>query len=426
MVVVDLQTAHSAAMEPCEHTGFDNGFNLPELSLGPMPDLYSLHTLIQSKVSTLASHLANDNLGLTNFSAHPFTSISDDLYNSMCLPRPIYQYWREVRGWNHKSGINAKASIQSSFGVDAARAVDALNVMIGFAPAFIAIYANSPFEEGKLTGNVENRLTLWNRMFENCIYPTDRDNGTRTSYFHSLREYFDWLYGENLIHAVPVPITNYKESDDLFAPVRPVTYNDFFSADEVECVSINSGERRRIVPSISHYEYFQFARFTDARIRFHLNDNFKVSEFNHKLDHFDEIAKTIYIEFRSPGTNLPDKWIREVAGDRTADSVIISVCAIMKGLICNLKEALQYLPDDLVELRSLAIRESVANKQVQAFATRMINIAEKGLDNSEKWMLSYPEFVLETGRSNGVRAIEDYQAGKTLRDMVLDRLLYLP
>lgn len=423
--VVNLKTGVSAAMNPCKYTGFDNGFNLPELSLGPVNDLVSLKTLIDTNLSRLSKHLHRSGLGLINFSEHPFTDITPEFYNRMRVPRPIYTYWQNVRGWNHSCGIDAKASIQSNIGVSAERALDALNVMIGCAPAFIAIYANSPFEGGRLTDNIENRLTLWTRMFENSTYPSDRDNGSRTTYFSSLSEYFEWMYGDNFIHAFPWPLANYKECDDVFVPLHPVTYTDFFTSNGIACKSIMHGTEQWIAPSIQHYEYFQFAKFQDARIRFFIRDNFRISEFKQKLKNFAEITETIYIEMRSPGTNLPDKIIRNVAGNEVADSVIISVCALMKGLLSNLDEALSYLPEHVSDMRGKAIRESVGNHQVRTFASRIIEVAQRGLSDSEKWMLSYPRYVVNTGLSNGIRGVQDYATGQSLQSMVFDRLMVL-
>ena len=423
MPVFDLITGESAAMKYCEHTGFDNGFNLPEMSIGPVESLEGLNRLINIRLKKLSKHLRHSGLGLLNFSEHPFVTISPEFYRKMCVPRPIYQYWREIRGWDHSCGIDAKAHMSPSFGVSAGRAVDAVNVMLGFAPAFIAIYANSPFEGGRVTGNIENRLTLWTRMFENCRFPSDRDAGSRASYFASLRDYFQWMYGKNVIQALPDSYSHFKACGDVFYPVSTVTYDDFFASQGVEATGVVRGERRWIRPTAHHPEYFQFSRFPDARIRFFLKDNFSPSEFMNRLDDFEGIAENIYIEMRATGTNLPDQYTRKTAGNDVADSVIISVCALMKGLLCNLDEAVKNLPGDFTELRSSAIRESMADERLKNLAAMMLRIARAGLSQRETWMLAYPEYVVETGQSNGMRGKKDYAAGKTLKDMVLERVL---
>lgn len=425
MPVVDLQTGESVAMKYCAHTGFDNGFNLPELSIGPVESLEYLNNLINVKLNKLSKHLTNSGIGLVNFSEHPYVKISPEFYSKMCVPRPIYKYWNEIRGWNHSSGIDSKAHMSPSFGVSAKRAIDALNVMLGFSPAFIAIYANSPFEAGELTGNIENRLTLWTRMFDGCRYPSDINAGLRTAYFTSFKDYFQWMYGDNFIHALPDTYSHFKACGDVFAPIEPVTYDVFFASKGIETQSIIRGEKRFIEPAVYHPEYFQFAKFIDARIRFILKDNLHPSEFMRKIENFNEIAENVYIEMRSPGTNLPDHFTRESAGNKVADSVIISSCALMKGLLCNLDEALRNMPDDFCKLRSSAIRESMKNVRLRSLAEKMIEIARGGLGESEKWMLAYPEYVVENGQSNGMRGLKDYESGKTLQDMVLERLLVL-
>ncbi|MBU1172297.1 MAG: hypothetical protein KKD44_22300 [Proteobacteria bacterium] len=423
MPVVDLGTGESTAMKYCEHTKFDNGFNLPELSIGPVESLNGLNKRINIKLIKLSNHLRCSGLGLVNFSEHPYVNISPELYHKMCIPRPIYQYWRNIRGWDHSCGIDAKAQMSPSFGVSAKRAVDALNIMIGFASAFIAIYANSPFEGGQVTEYIENRLTLWTRMFEHCNYPSDRNAGQRTVYFTSLKDYFQWIYGDNFIHALPGTYSHYKACGDVYAPVSPVTYDDFFASRGVDAIGIIRGEKRFIEPVVYHQEYYQFSKFTDARIRFVLKDIYRPSEFMNKLDNFDHIAENIYIEMRAPGNNLPDQFIRQTAGDKVADSVVISVCALMKGLLINMDEALKHLPDDFSELKTIAMEMSMANGRLRDFAAKAIEIAHDGLADCDKWMLAYPEYVVDTGLSNGMRGKQDYLAGKSLKDIVLDRVL---
>lgn len=422
--VVDLKTGESAAMKYCEHTGFDNGFNLPELSIGPVESLSLLNTLIKNKLNKLTKHLKQSGLGLVNFSEHPCVSISPEYYQAMRIPRPIYKYWTDIRGWDHSCGIDAKAHMSPSFGVSAGRAVDAVNVMLGFAPAFIAIYANSPFEGGRVTEYIENRLTLWKRMFQGCHYPSDQDS-ERTAYFTSLTDYFKWIYGDNLIQALPDTYSHFKACGDVMVPVTPVTYDDFFSSRGVDTKGLIQGEKRFIEPSVYHQEYFQFAKFPDARIRFVLKDNYRPSDFMNKLDEFDGIAENVYIEMRAPGTNLPDQLIRKTAGDAVADSMVISVCALMKGLLCNMDEALSRLPLDFAELRLYAIRESLGNDRLRDLSSDMIAIARQGLDDSETWMLAYPEYAVETGLSSGMRGLRDHASGKSFREMLLDRLLVM-
>ena len=423
MPVVDLTTGESAAMAPCPHTGFDNGYNLPEMSIGPSSTLTGLNNLVMRKLKQLSRHLQGLGLGLTNFSEHPFVSITPEFYKNMCVPRPIYKYWREVRKWDHSSGIDAKAHMSPSLQVQAHRAVDAVNIMLGFAPAFIGIYANSPFETGAPTGNVENRLTLWTRMFEGCAYPSDRENGKRTDYFRSLEDYFEWIYGDNLIHALPGSHDNFKACKDLFVPLEPVSYNDFYSSKGIETQGLIHSEKRFIAPTVYHQEYFQFSKFPDARIRFFLRDNYTPRDFMNKLRNFAEITPCVYIEMRAPGTNLPDRFIRETAGDRIADSVIISVCALMKGLLTNMDKALSNLPQDFFTLRQAAMKHSMAHDPIRTLSANAIEIAREGLAPEERWMLAYPEYVVQTGISNGMRGLGDYGEGRSLRDMVLDRVV---
>ena len=79
-------------------------------------------------------------------------------------------------------GIDAKAQNSPCTSVDVTQAARALNVVLALAPASIAIFANSPLENGRATGLKENRLTVWDRMFRHSRYAGDyqmciRDRG---------------------------------------------------------------------------------------------------------------------------------------------------------------------------------------------------------------------------------------------------------
>lgn len=425
MPVADRITGESAALIPCPYTGFDNGYNLPEMAIGPVKNLTALHMQIRKKLRVLSRHLSGSGLVMINFSEHPFVAITPEFYQMMCLPRPIYRYWRDIRNWNHSSGIDAKAHMSPSLQVQPGRAVDALNVMLGFAPAFIGIYANSPFENGKPSGLMENRLTLWPRMFENSTYPSDKTNACPDTYFHSLKDYFDWMYGDNIIHALPHTRADYKAGNDVFVPLEPVSFNDFFASRGIEAQGLIRHEKRFIRPTVYHQQYFQFARFPDARIRFTLKENYDPAEFFHKLENFNEITRSVYIEMRAPGTNLPDRFLQDTTDSPVAESVIISVCALMKGLLCNLDESLSHLPADFANLRKKAVHASMADSDVRRLAAKTIEIARGGLASEETWMLAYPEHVVRTGISNGMRGLADHNSGKTLRELVLERRLRL-
>src|SRR5690606_31593916 len=114
--------------------------------------------------------------------------------------------WVRCRGWRHRVGIDAKAQNGPTTSVSVHDAARALNVMLGLAPAFISLFANSPLESGRLTGHKENRLTIWDRMFGAGSFAADRVLCRMPDVpFDDLGAYFRWAYGDGTaMHTIPL------------------------------------------------------------------------------------------------------------------------------------------------------------------------------------------------------------------------------
>jgi len=135
-------------------TSLDNAFNNVESSIGPVGagGLKALDAWIRAELEAVQTALAAEDAMVLNFSEHPALAITEEIYRRIRAPKAIYDYWVKYRRWDHKVGIDAKAQNSPCTGVVVGDAVLALNIVLAASPAFIALFANSPFENGQYAG----------------------------------------------------------------------------------------------------------------------------------------------------------------------------------------------------------------------------------------------------------------------------------
>lgn len=415
-------------------TSLDNAFNNVESSIGPVRvgGLEALDAWIRAELKAVQAALAIEGAMVLNFSEHPALAINDDVYQRIRAPKPIYDYWVHYRHWDHKAGIDAKAQNSPTTGVSAHDAILALNIVLAASPACIALFANSPFENGEYSGYRENRLTLWPRMFRHARFAADdRLHRLPGRAFADLRDYLEWMFGEgtSMQLASIQPDTrndkNYKELTDPGCVEGNPSLLTFLRGECWPARRCRDGSRILLRPSIAHLASQQFAQFLDARIRFgfagepSLETFFAAWERPCGLEelfqaHFDYC----YIEGRAPGANFPDREILDTAGEEAAASVVIAPSALQAGLLRNLPAAQRRLArwpwQALPALREAAMRDGLAGRvgslSVRALCDEVLDIAAQALSSNEVWMLAYPQHVLRSGRNGADRALAAYDA----------------
>lgn len=425
--------------------GLDNGFNLLETSLPYQKSLTDLNKKILVDLKVTQKTLEKEKASMINLSIHPLGKTDMKTYKKTVVPKGVYPYiW--YRGWDHAAGIDAKAQNSPTTGVSVDQAADAVSAVIGANAALIALFANSPFEEGKLSKHKEARLKMWDRMMKNAKVEGDRLTASFPEEpFKTLAQYFNWMFGGKTgIHFVlagnqegktdyKLPsedcnLVGYKGIGDRILLIDDTpTLLKYLSKKQWDATFFKDRRRKiqrtvKVIPHISHMETMQFAQFTGARIRYGLNhQDFPLSKFVsacQKLNQtkveeiFEKFAKFVYIEGRDPGANFPDQEIIN-AGEDIAKSVVISPSAIQTGLIKNLTKTIKYIEKypwkQLGQLREAAIKDGFDGKigklTVEEFTRNILNLAEEGLGKDERWMLAYPKWVLETKQSGADRAI---------------------
>lgn len=414
----------------------DNSFVLGESSVWPAVSheeggLQRLYEVTRQQLEDVSEALARRGAGVLNMSNHPLMEINPENYRKYVAPKPVYQYLRDERGWDHTAGINAKAQNSPSVGVAPEHAVDALNCSLAIAAVGIALYANSPFDQAKLAGKKESRLAIWKTMFANNQFAGDRRTSQMPEQpFQNMRDYFTWMFDEDTAMYFLVatkegrPLTKEKGQDVAFFMVdEQPSLLDYMQANEWDATEFQSGRKLKIVPHMGHFALHQFTHFAGARIRFGINEDMSVGDFNTAMgakgdeveELFAEHGNYFYIEEREPGANFPDNEIC-MLGEGIAESVVISPAALYAGFIRNIADAKglisRYGWSTLRDLREKAIVDGLdatsGDVKLKTLCGAVLEIAAQGLEPSERWMLAYPEFVLRTGQSGADRALERY------------------
>ncbi len=413
--------------------GLDNGFNLLETALPPFETLQELHKAIQLDISTTQKALQAEDAFAINLSIHPLAPRDMKTYKKFVVPKGVYDFlWQ--RGWDHSAGIDARAQNSPSTQVAVSQAADALTVIIGASAANIALFANSPFEEGKISQYKENRLMMWERMMSGSTVAGDRRLiRFPDKPFQNLAQYFQWMFGgdSGIYFVMPSQsAVGYKNAkDDIMIvdgnpPVLDYLDGKTWKARNLsEIITGTAIKAYEVSPEIAHMEVLQFAQFeAGGRIRYSLKkDGFPVAEFvaacketsQMKVEEiFEAHAHFMYIEGRAPGSNLPDRELY-AAGKEIALSVATSPSALQAGLIRNLDKTKKYIEHfpwgQLSKLRDVAIEQGldgvVEDLSVYTFTQRILDLAAEGLSTEEQTFLAYPQWVLQQKQNGADRAL---------------------
>lgn len=415
----------------------DSSFAHGESSTGPVTEeeggLRHLHRIVTMQYTHVLDALTQDGAGVLDMSNHPLTPINPETYKKHVVPKPVYGYLRGVRGWNHAAGINAKSQNSPSVGIEAPNAVEALNATIGFGAAFVAMYANSPFEEGKLTGLKESRLAIWNNMFKDATFAGDaRLHQMPPEPFGNMRDYFNWMFGPDtamyfvVVDKDGLPPKNEKGDVSILHVDQNPTLLEFLKQDQWNATDFHSRRKATVAPHMGHFAMHQFTQFAGARIRYGLKDadGFEIGRFTDAMaksgnevdELFAEEGAYFYIEGRDPGTNFPGQQLQEEVGGRVSASVIMSASALHTGLIRNSAMANRVLEsygwDTLRGLRDEAIKHGLDatynGENVKELCDDLLSLAAAGLTREEEWMLEYPDYVMSSDQNGADRAIARY------------------
>lgn len=409
------------------HCGLDNGGNLLETSLHPVQGrAHAMATLAQRAHGELGDTLTAlhaDNATVLNASQHPACAVDHDWYAQVVIDRPIYRELRGYRGWHHWHGIDAKAQNGANTSVPVAHCVQGLNVLLALSAAAVALFANSPLEQGRRTGFKEHRLTLWPRMFGPSRFPGDLKLATYPQRpFRDLADFFHWMFGPGTVsRGLPVQgCGDYKATDVVFLRGDPCLLH-FLQARSWPVLSPSTGKTSLLAPKAEHFVYSQIGQFLDARIRYRLATLPDVSQLLRAWSRdggleelFQQCGASMYLEARAPGAGFADGALMRDAGLPEARSILMAPTALQTGLLSNLAQAQALVRDrgwaELGALRYDAMRFGLHDPNVLALCRDVLAVAAGGLAPGERQWLAYAQYALASGRSGADRLLTTWNS----------------
>lgn len=398
-------------------SGLDNGFNLLETAFAPVSaaegGLAELARRVRRELEDALQALDAEDATVLNVSEHPACTLDPAWYAAVQVPRPIYRELVGHRGWLHRVGIDAKAQNSPCTSVDLRQAASALNVVLALAPASVAIFANSPLENGRETGFKENRLTVWDRMFRYSRFAGDHYlQRLPERPFADLGDYFRWMFGPGTASRC-LPLTaddGYKSAAGVYLQGGP-SLSRFMASDGWPGLRTDTGEPLMVEPQGGHFEYSQFAHFLDARWRYRLASHPPLEALREAWarpggieDLYAGLGVVGYIEGRAPGAGFADAQLLRDAGRAVAATTVMAPSALQLGLMRNLDQA-----QDLVrawgwlrlrDMRADAMRHALDDDTVLALARDVLAVAKGGLAPDEQHWLDYARYAVDS-RSTG-------------------------
>ena len=426
IVLRDKVVAIQTELADC---GLDNGFNLLETAVAPVGldagGLLGLADRLHQELEDTLMALQPDQLTVLNAAQHPYASRSAQSYQWLCVPRPIYKELIDYRGWRHHVGIDAKAQNGANTSMPASQLIAAVNAGIAVvAPVSIALFANSPLEDGELTPFLENRLTLWERICAKTRFPADIKLHTYPKRpFYNLADYFMWMFGKDTVaRSITLDSKDYKSATPYYLVDQP-SLVEFLQSSAWTAQQAITAETITVPPESRFFVEAQVEMLLDARIRYrlaHMPELKTLLAAWEKPDGlerlFEDCGICAYIEGRAAGANFADARLLQLAGPAVAATVLTAPSALQLGLYRQLDAVSQLINrwgwNTLGKLRQRAVRSSVDDDEVYRLCQEVVAIAKQGLEPGEKKLLAYVDYVLAHRQSGAHRLLQSWQASQ--------------
>ena len=132
-----------------------------ELSGAPLPNMHAIAAELVSHMSELERSARDLGIVWLGLGFHPFARQADLDW----VPKSRYAIMREylpTKGQNGLDMMRRTSTVQANFDYSSEQdALRKLRVSLKLAPLTTAMFANSPFVEGKITGELSRRARVW-------------------------------------------------------------------------------------------------------------------------------------------------------------------------------------------------------------------------------------------------------------------------
>jgi hypothetical protein len=444
--------------------GHDSATHLVEIGAGVHNSLVSLIASLKVAIGTLQETLTREKDGaLLSLSYHPLEA-ADVAYQHV-VNRPLYELIRGRYGaqsnihpsvlqkiyltasksgrvWKHSLGALA-ASIQPWNSLTLSNAAQQIAVLQATGWLFNLLTANSPVANGLMQEKRDYRLEIWGNsgILSTSRYKADRDLIKNVpDRPRRLVDYYHFV----LTHQRPlvVPLVAHDETAShqyktrFMAVVQPddqedFTVLDYLTAKYIRAVDIETGEEKRIVPSVGHifngFDFLYFPQFgSRLRLMLPLADTIDATVFAKTVAERNEgefqkllvqggihDGGFICAEGRVAATVIPTAYMP------TWERFCIPF-VLQTALVRRFKEVLEYMDSTPLAWYDFAYHlPSMTNNRMQGFKTvlRQVKaitlakdiwfIVKKGLEEDELNLVGESiEQMLESQKAPAEEAIE--------------------
>lgn len=349
-----------------------------ELSGAPMPNMHAIASELVSHMTELEKSARDLGIVWLGLGFHPFARQEDLDW----VPKSRYAIMREYLPTKGRYGLDMMrrtSTVQANFDYSSEQdALRKLRVSLKLAPLTTAMFANSPFVEGKITGEVSRRARVWLDVDpeRTGLLPQTWREGAR------FRDYIEW--------ALDAGMFMFKR-EGKGVDNRGQTFRDF----------LKNG--------------FKGHRATMTDWETHLNTLFPEVRLKRTIEirGADSLPKPYFAA-------LPALW----TGILYDDAALAEADALAADLqIDELKELRTRIPFE-------GLRAPFRGKPLAALAEKVVEIAERGLErrailgrdgNDERVHLASIKALVEHAKCPADVLLEGLSDGPELKAAILDR-----
>lgn len=362
----------------------DWGAGLLELALAPCSNLHQLQKRIQRRLKIITSVAKKLDFLLLAYGIQPKTKCSGvHLTQKSYYPLILQNFFSSKQKRENCIRINCSiAANQVNIDLDAREAIDAINVFNGLSGLFIALCANSPVYQNKITGFHEYRSYLIDSLAE---LKFQSRLGMPPRPFKDLSDYFLEILKIN-----PLFIIRGSKIIDI-ANNKKMTFEQYLQGQNWRGRAL-TGEIVKVNPQMQDLLLVQKFYWPEGRLRFAFKKEAALSEFlsvyknNNQFIAFCRKNLTkLYLEVRSCATAPQDEEIASVA--------------LSLGLLSDLSEAKKLYKslnwNKWRRIRKNAIIKSMEYEQILPLIEKILTIAKTGLRSRGLKEEKYLEICLE-------------------------------
>ena len=351
-----------------------------ELVLTPAIKIQDIDSQIKEMRSLVLEKLRKLDIGLLGSGLVVGLGTSEEEYYRYRTPREAYDYFVNVRGWNHKTYVNL-CSMQQVIDIPVEKAPLYSNLMHRLTGAMLFLFRNDP----ELTSNPDRLLTKRPKAWRDVPPTSGPFASDKARVYLPDQELATWKkYLEVLWESSPMYMVGTKSEGVSYIPSHP-TFIEFLTQTPPEGwpVSTLAGATdKKVFPTMNHVALTEWTYYGFARLRMKWKEDVELSNLisaykkgGDDLESFlKDSLKKVMLENRSPSAPQKGKEMCSLA--------------FVAGLVANFEKT-----EDFVSKKSydfwrkfalMAEKERINSKidevSVKELLVELLDLSREGLE----------------------------------------------